>query len=84
MEMPELSVNITANTDELTRQCRVIAKHLTAMADELEGDDKEVVIPLNDVHIHTTNLTTQTDADVERLMERIVEKLRRQGITAHA
>ncbi|MEM5014100.1 hypothetical protein WKH57_25665 [Niallia taxi] len=36
-----LSINVTADTNNLSAKIRVIAKHATALADELEAIDHE-------------------------------------------
>lgn len=51
MNMSTATVAFKADTDSIVRQARIIAKHLTAMADELElesrreGDSEEIATP---------------------------------------
>jgi hypothetical protein len=40
----KIIVEVNADTDELIAKCRTISKHLTALADELEGMEDEKVV----------------------------------------
>lgn len=43
--MAEMKINFTAGTGQITRTARIIAKHLTALADELEAPDAVILMP---------------------------------------
>ena len=42
---PEIKLAITADTSGVVRAARVIAKHMTALADELEAPDMIITFP---------------------------------------
>lgn len=43
--MAEMKIDVTADTGQIVQKARIIAKHLTALADELEAPDSIITVP---------------------------------------
>lgn len=72
-KMGDLHYTLTLDTDPVERKLKIIGKHLTAMADELELAKQ---LEGMDFKVHSACEPTSTSVDIVELTDAVVKRLR--------